>query len=77
MNVWQDIIITVLQHNATQLPIRAIHAQPHPIRHILCVTRERVQIAELVACPDVGICLDRSNVCCLVLIFEVGLIYWT
>ena len=63
---WQDIYHCV----AAQRQIRAIHAQPYPIGHILCKTWEQGQIAELVACPDVGICVDHSK--CL--LFSVNLL---
>ena len=54
---WQDMHHCV----AAQHQIRAIHPQPHPIMRIPCETWERGQITELVACPDVDGCLDRSK----------------
>ncbi len=48
---WQDIYHCV----ATQRQIRAIHPQPHPSMRVSCETWELGQIAELVACPDIGV----------------------
>ena len=57
VTVWHDI-----HHCVTaQRRIRAIHPQPYPIGRISCKTWERGQIAQLVACPDVMCCLDRSK----------------
>ena len=63
---WRDINHCA----AAQRRIRAIHPQPYPIMCIPCETWERGQIAELVACPDVVCCLDRSKR----LLFSVNLL---